>query len=772
MKLGVLHQNDDENMEHFDENMKGDVTERQNIEHNVIESQNIKHVTEHQNYDETIDFDVTENQNIKHNVTEHQNNDENLKDDGTKHQSEENMKNIDVSITLNNKDENTKNNVTRYETTDDMFKGSDVKQNETKEETQAKNTDVNCNLFDKVNTETDAKKSPSRKRKHKRSLKRIEKSKHSTKNHSNDKQKIRSQSESLTDINILKRLLNEKDLCSQLLLELTTGKAADKIITTLSNSDNQIINASCSETQNKFDTQSNIQDPKLTNESKLCETPKNGKSKRSEKTQKQKETSKYSTRTLKSLDPKRLSKTLIDSETDPEELKNIKDSFESTKYLKTLKEKETNEVLKTDPTSKTTKHSDKTPKSSQKRFEETQRGLNRSSSPKHSNKTKHKTIKDSTKSPKLSNNIPKSKSPKDFNPSTNSKINLDKNRDSVIDIPKHKTIEMLHDSSLEISENDQHINIDVIKVEDSPTTENSYKTLNVKLPDQLKTCFKFSPIEDSIDKNEIGIDLESFKKEYLSEVDRDFKCSFKHKHVDKKSAERRFRSPIDFAIDATIKKETVNTGNNNKKRKLSENRVKLVFDHSVVKRRKTSESDLELVCNYDKITEYSEDIDKTSAENNEGKKKSNKHKLTKRETKKRRRAKRNKRKSSSDKNIEVTIDSSEKRRNKDKKIKKKIKTKFAIKNDNIQFKIKWKKKEFSLNIESKDQDKNKTEKKDKDSKFKQYVLQIPEGSSKNVLVKPEKEVCPLKRKYFRNEKSPDKLKQMSISNFFKVKSEQ
>lgn len=120
--------------------------------------------------------------------------------------------------------------------------------------------------------------------------------------------------------------------------------------------------------------------------------------------------------------------------------------------------------------------------------------------------------------------------------------------------------------------------------------------------------------------------------------------------------------------------------------------------------------------------------------------------------------------SDDDRNIEVTIDSSKEKPNK------KTKTKLSISNreKNISVKIKWRKKLLSLKIESK---KDKAIKVEKDnSKFKQYVLQyFSDVTPKKVLVKPEKEVSHLKRKYVKQDKTPDKLKQMSIQNFFKMK---
>ncbi|XP_030036260.2 uncharacterized protein LOC115451975 [Manduca sexta] len=103
--------------------------------------------------------------------------------------------------------------------------------------------------------------------------------------------------------------------------------------------------------------------------------------------------------------------------------------------------------------------------------------------------------------------------------------------------------------------------------------------------------------------------------------------------------------------------------------------------------------------------------------------------------------------------------------------KKKLKTKVSITNDNIQVKIKWRTERLNLEIRDKKKVRNKQKKESKKmKKLKQYVLQYTQDSVKDVLVKPEKEVSPLKRKYVKQEKSPDKLVQTSIQRFFTVKS--
>lgn len=142
------------------------------------------------------------------------------------------------------------------------------------------------------------------------------------------------------------------------------------------------------------------------------------------------------------------------------------------------------------------------------------------------------------------------------------------------------------------------------------------------------------------------------------------------------------------------------------------------------------------------------------------------HKLDKKYKKDKKRKEKYEKSKQNDQNIELTIDSSE---NTSKKKRNKMKTKLSIKNNekDISVKIKWKKKQLRLKI--KESKKEKIEKiENEHSKYKQYVLQyFSEITPKQVLMKPEKDISPLKRKYVKQDKTPDKLKQMSIQSFFK-----
>ncbi|XP_047543012.1 uncharacterized protein LOC125075333 [Vanessa atalanta] len=95
----------------------------------------------------------------------------------------------------------------------------------------------------------------------------------------------------------------------------------------------------------------------------------------------------------------------------------------------------------------------------------------------------------------------------------------------IFDTPKKLKKINIENDLIEISENDQIINIDLIK------TENDGCLKNVSMPEKTeKYAFKFSTFDKEVlEKNNLDIDIETFKNQYLSEVDRQFKDS-KQKH--------------------------------------------------------------------------------------------------------------------------------------------------------------------------------------------------------------------------------------------------
>ncbi|XP_022835122.1 uncharacterized protein LOC111362647, partial [Spodoptera litura] len=217
---------------------------------------------------------------------------------------------------------------------------------------------------------------------------------------------------------------------------------------------------------------------------------------------------------------------------------------------------------------------------------------------------------------------------------------------------KLKTVDILKNSSLEISAPDEIVNIDMIKIENMEN-EDFIKKLGLKSPEKSEKCaFKFSPYnKEVLESQNIDIDVESFKDQYLNEVGLQ-----RTKKEDRKEVE---------TVNNTTKKS--------RKRKLNDDFVLKVES----KKRKKNRKDI------------------------------------------------------------------------------------SIKDKNIKVKIRWRDEELKVQI----RDTNKIK---KSKKYKQYIL---ECSSDNCsTVKPDKEITPLRRKYKKQDKSPDNLIQTSIQKFFKVKS--
>ncbi|KAJ0169276.1 hypothetical protein K1T71_015160, partial [Dendrolimus kikuchii] len=91
----------------------------------------------------------------------------------------------------------------------------------------------------------------------------------------------------------------------------------------------------------------------------------------------------------------------------------------------------------------------------------------------------------------------------------------------IFSTPKNlKTIHIENDSSIEISKDNQIINIDVVKMD---SAMDNFKLPALKSPVKNKKCFlKFSATDKEILQNtNFNLDLESFKNHYLNEVDGD-----------------------------------------------------------------------------------------------------------------------------------------------------------------------------------------------------------------------------------------------------------
>ncbi|XP_048002834.1 uncharacterized protein LOC125239330 [Leguminivora glycinivorella] len=100
----------------------------------------------------------------------------------------------------------------------------------------------------------------------------------------------------------------------------------------------------------------------------------------------------------------------------------------------------------------------------------------------------------------------------------------------IMDTPKKLKMVDIKQDSIEISKNDEIVNIDVVQV-GSGNEKEFVKNLDLKSPVKTKMfSFKFSSLDKEPFKTDIDMDVESFKDHYLSEVDRD-KCNSKNEEV-------------------------------------------------------------------------------------------------------------------------------------------------------------------------------------------------------------------------------------------------
>ncbi|CAH2083825.1 unnamed protein product [Euphydryas editha] len=138
----------------------------------------------------------------------------------------------------------------------------------------------------------------------------------------------------------------------------------------------------------------------------------------------------------------------------------------------------------------------------------------------------------------------------------------------IFDTPKKLKKVNIENDSMEISKDDQVINIDLVKIENDGCIK------NITIPERtLKHSMKFNILDkDVLQKNNIDIDIESFKNQYLNEVDRKFNSNFKHNNVETIDLSSELGN-VDFTMDS-IKKPP--------KRKLPSN------DSATSKRRKTT----------------------------------------------------------------------------------------------------------------------------------------------------------------------------------------
>ncbi|XP_013144688.1 PREDICTED: uncharacterized protein LOC106108145 [Papilio polytes] len=238
--------------------------------------------------------------------------------------------------------------------------------------------------------------------------------------------------------------------------------------------------------------------------------------------------------------------------------------------------------------------------------------------------------------------------------------NLEKEDSDIKDVEvfltpkKLKPVHIQKNSTMEISENNQTVKIDV-KNDENPIENIKKVEKNIK----EQCAFKFNPNKEELQTEMQNIDIESFKNHYLNEVGKVRKRIDNIKEI--KTAMKR-KLP---------RKETITK----KKRKI---------------------------------------------------------------------------------NKEIDLDSSIKR----KKMKKR--KKLSIKNKDIKIKIKFKHERLKLRIT----ESSRKKKIQKMKKLKQYVLKFSPEKSRQILEKP-KEKIPIKKRNIKTEKTPDKLIQTSLYDFFK-----
>ncbi|XP_063545360.1 uncharacterized protein LOC134753402 [Cydia strobilella] len=106
----------------------------------------------------------------------------------------------------------------------------------------------------------------------------------------------------------------------------------------------------------------------------------------------------------------------------------------------------------------------------------------------------------------------------------------------IIDTPKKLKMVNIKQDSIEISKKDEIVNIDVVQIGSGKEKE-FVKSLDLKSPVKNKMfSFKFSPLDKEPLKTDVDMDVESFKDQYLNEVDRD-KCVKDSKNEERKKVD-------------------------------------------------------------------------------------------------------------------------------------------------------------------------------------------------------------------------------------------
>ncbi|XP_023944777.1 uncharacterized protein LOC112050690 [Bicyclus anynana] len=299
----------------------------------------------------------------------------------------------------------------------------------------------------------------------------------------------------------------------------------------------------------------------------------------------------------------------------------------------------------------------------------------------------------------------------------------------ITDTPKKLKKVNIQNDSMEISENNQIVNIDLVE-NGAPEDHKLSET---------KCLFKLNPLnKDMLHKN-VDIDLESFKNQYLNEVDRKINIKFERTHESTNE-----RSPLKGSTAVDL--------NNTRKPP----KRKLPSRHDVAnKKRKTTKTVRKLKNKY-KLRTNDRESDTAGQSNN-------KENTIKRRSKKRYSVRKDDKDEGGVKKERLSHKDGVKKR----KYKRKH-TKLSINNRNIKLKIRFQSSELNLKITK--SKRSRRVKKESPKVLKQYILQYPADHKplKDYIVRPDTDVIPILKKKIKSEMLTDNLKQTSIINFFKV----
>lgn len=130
--------------------------------------------------------------------------------------------------------------------------------------------------------------------------------------------------------------------------------------------------------------------------------------------------------------------------------------------------------------------------------------------------------------------------------------------------------------------------------------------LNLSPVKTQKCALKFSPVDkETLQKTNLDIDFQSFKNQYLNEVGRDFKCEFSHQHIQNENKPGKLQSVIDFAIEASMRKEPRKL-----KRKMRQDRVANNKKELTLVYKNRNKKNIKLICDNNKSLDLTVDTPK------------------------------------------------------------------------------------------------------------------------------------------------------------------